>query len=430
MAARGIWEAIFSSAADAFVQVGVFVGAVLLLFQYLNYRQQGGLVTRIERARRFQPLVGALLGLTPGCGGAIFVMTLYLRGSVTFGTVIATLTATMGDAAFVMLAAAPLSFVWVSLASLAIAIVVGYLVDWLRMAERLRLGAGFAVGTAAAGHLQERHAGCQPAGQDRRGIVHDSAELRHFGHVEGDPVDLALHHATHDGSRVGEASLGYRLTHRGFMAYWFVVGLGLLFGLANLANRDLGEMIGVPWAAAVVGAAGTLYGIVVSAAAHRFGVNTSHEDEEHKLFSLRETLIHGGMDTAFVTSWVFVSYVVYNLGVLWLGGGDIAGGEAIIAGWLGRTGLATVLVGALLGLIPGCGPQILFISLYTRGLLPFAAVLANAISQDGDALFPLLAMNRRSALWATVITTVPALLVGLLLYFIETGTRLGPLLRP
>jgi len=65
-------------------------------------------------------LVGALMGVSPGCGGAIFMMPLYLRGVVSFGTLVATLIATMGDSSFVIIAQRPLlallihgtSFVW------------------------------------------------------------------------------------------------------------------------------------------------------------------------------------------------------------------------------------------------------------------------------------------------------------------------------
>jgi hypothetical protein len=38
--------------------------------------------------------------------------------------------------------------------------------------------------------------------------------------------------------------------------------------------------------------------------------------------------------------------------------------------------------------------------------------MANAVAQDGDALLPLLALDRRSAVTASAITTAPALLVG------------------
>ena len=72
-------------------------------------------------------------------------------------------------------------------------------------------------------------------------------------------------------------------------------------------------------------------------------------------------------------------------------------------------------IAALIGLIPGCGPQIIAITAYTKDLISFPALTANAISQDGDALFPLLVRHKAASLWATVHTTVPAILVGVVL---------------
>ena len=86
---------------------------------------------------------------------------------------------------------------------------------------------------------------------------------------------------------------------------------------------------------------------------------------------------------------------------------------------MASTGLASVILGVLIGIIPGCGPQVIFVSLYLKGMFPFAALLANAISQDGDALFPLIAMDRKAAFWATVVNTIVAAVVGTAYYFIE-----------
>ena len=84
-------------------------------------------------------------------------------------------------------------------------------------------------------------------------------------------------------------------------------------------------------------------------------------------------------------------------------------------------GLVSIILGVLLGMIPGCGPQVIFVSLYLKGVFPFAALLANTISQDGDALFPLFALHPRAALLGTVLSTIPALVVGILAYCIELG---------
>ena len=96
-------------------------------------------------------------------------------------------------------------------------------------------------------------------------------------------------------------------------------------------------------------------------------------------------------------------------------------GELSITAFLTQAGLTSVIIGTLIGIIPGCGPQIIFVTLYTRGMLPFAALLANAISQDGDALFPLLAIDKRASLWSTIFNTIAALIVGLLAFWIETA---------
>jgi hypothetical protein len=57
--------------------------------------------------------------------------------------------------------------------------------------------------------------------------------------------------------------------------------------------------------------------------------------------------------------------------------------------------------------------QIVFAGIFAAGGMPLATLVANTISQDGDALLPLLALEHRSALVATVLTTIPALVVGL-----------------
>lgn len=83
---------------------------------------------------------------------------------------------------------------------------------------------------------------------------------------------------------------------------------------------------------------------------------------------------------------------------------------------VGRAGVLPVVVTACIGLIPGCGPQIVTVTLYTEGVIPFSALVAHTLSQDGDALFPVIAMNARAAVWATITTTVPALLTGVIFY--------------
>ena len=120
--------------------------------------------------------------------------------------------------------------------------------------------------------------------------------------------------------------------------------------------------------------------------------------------SLRETLRHSAHEASFVTVWVAAAYLGWQV-VTTTTGFDGSG--------LGFAGVAGVLVGALVGLVPGCAVQIVFTGIYVSGGLPLPTLVANAISQDGDALIPLAALRRRAAGLATLITIVPAVLVGL-----------------
>ena len=79
----------------------------------------------------------------------------------------------------------------------------------------------------------------------------------------------------------------------------------------------------------------------------------------------------------------------------------------------------TPLIAVLIGFIPGCGPQIIITSTYLMGIIPLSAQIGNAISNDGDALFPVLAISPKVGLIATLYSAVPAIIVsyGYLLIF-------------
>ena len=109
-------------------------------------------------------------------------------------------------------------------------------------------------------------------------------------------------------------------------------------------------------------------------------------------------------DTNFITAWVVFALVAYALFI------EVSGVE--LADAFGTWAVAVPAMAVLIGLIPGCGPPIITTSLYLDGAIPLSAQLGNAISNDGDALFPAIAKAPRVAALATVYTLVPALLVA------------------
>ena len=382
---------LLQSAEDSFLQVGVFVGALLLFFGYLNYRTAGAVVKLIAGQKRLQVLIGAAFGMSPGCGGAIFVMPLYVRGVVTFGTVVATLIATIGDSSFVIIARMPKQALYIHLISFVVGVLSGYIVDALgigsnlvRPAEKQPAPASAAEGNATDPQPENRYP--------------------HIGHQAGDAVSSALHPR----NREVRGSLGYEITHRGWPVYWAATTLGLIVGFLLLCQFDVNQWVGFNLTR-VVGLSGAVISVIWMVAGRHTIADDTHSEAEEKVASLTETLVHNAHETAFVTFWVFVAYSLYAI-LMHVTHLDL---QALVE----HSGVWPVIACACIGLIPGCGPQIVTVTLYTQGIIPFSALVAHTISQDGDALFPMIAMHPRAALLATITTTVPAILLGVLLYW-------------
>ena len=153
----------------------------------------------------------------------------------------------------------------------------------------------------------------------------------------------------------------------------------------------------------LVGTLGTLAAVVVFAQSRgKFAddtVDTIPVAQERMSGVLR----NGAREVSFVITWVAAAYVAYDMLVV------LTGFDAGVLAGVGATG---VVIGALVGLVPGCAIQIVFTGLYVAGGLPMPTLLANAVSQDGDALLPLLFTDKAAAITATLLTTIPALVVG------------------
>ncbi len=391
-------EVVVVSMRDAFLAVTVFVAAMVLLFSWLQYITAGRFVDFIRSKRRWQPVIGAVMGITPGCGGAIVIMPMYTRGLVTYGTVIATLIATLGDAAFVLIGAAitDSSFVAPAVAvhiiSFLTGITWGYLVDGLGITPQHPLGGFF-----LASELTEDSGISKLEDSEDAQMVFD------------------------DLGREKESDPGYFLLHQGYTLWWVVTSIGLVIAVMLLVwssqdpdfnlslDYDPFSLDGfITW----IGLIGTTLSIILYLSQRTWIRDDTEASIGDKLYSMRETLIHSASETAFVTFWVMSAYLIFEFSMLFSGTN-----EAELAKY--GDGVIAVVVASFIGLIPGCGPQIIAITAYTKDLISFPALAANAISQDGDALFPLLVRHRLASLWATLHTTIPALILGVALWILD-----------
>jgi Putative, 10TM heavy-metal exporter len=73
---------------------------------------------------------------------------------------------------------------------------------------------------------------------------------------------------------------------------------------------------------------------------------------------------------------------------------------------------AVLLVACLVGLVPESGPNLIFVTLFAQGLIPFSVLVANSIVQDGHGMLPMLAHSRREFLLIRTIAFAAALMFG------------------
>ena len=324
---------------DAYTQVSVFVAATLLFFFGLEYSFKIDVGKIMEKGGVWQVPTASCLGALPGCGGAVVVITAFARGNITLGAMVAALIGTMGDAAFLLLATEPTTYVKVMVISMTAAIICGWMVD-----------------------------------RFHRGDLY-SSEVKFLGHtVIG---------------RLRNRDKIYML----IAIPGLILGCIQLFGLGQINMHELGTIV------MAIGLGGAAISVSVWAISPVNAV-TAHKD--HPFTRATE-------ETSFVTTWVIAAYLAYEYAFAFFGL-DLAG--LAEAAWI-----FIPLLAILIGFIPGCGPQILVTTLYINGIIPFAALIGNAISNDGDALFPAIALTPRMAIIATLYSAIPALIISYIFLF-------------
>jgi len=349
------WHAVQEALSDAYLAVSVFVAGTLALVFAAERAFNTDLGVWMKKHQHWQVPIAALLGAFPGCGGAIVAITQYTRGYLSFGGVVATLTATMGDAMFLLLAREPQTAVGILALGIIVGTISGYVVDAIHGADFMRP-------------------------KNRAGLSDES-----------------------DVNRMqAQASHGLTQSER----LWITLMVpGVVIGLLAAFQTDVDAWL-LQWTgmtpAFLLGVGGAVLAVTMWV---RNGGNTNTSDVNADCKSQKPPIVQPVIRTTnFVTAWVVFAFVGYEVVVA---AADINLVDALASG-----GALMPAIAVLIGLVPGCGPQILVTSFYLSGAIPLSAQLANAMANDGDALLPAIAVAPKAALMATLYSAIPALLVG------------------
>ena len=331
-------EVIRSSMIDAYIQVSVFVGFTLFVFIGLDSLTKFDVKNFLSKTQKFHVGIAAFLGAIPGCGGAIIVVTQYIQGRISFGSLVAVLTATMGDAAFLILAIEPTTGLLIFGIGIIVGSISGYIIDFIH-------GINF---------------------------MQSETKIK----VEFEKINKTF-----------VSNFNF------FWLFLFIPGfiLGILVAFQIEFSPAYNSLL------VFVASTGAILSIFMWSLNPLSDFQCSTDKSRGLLSRVVDT-------TNFVTTWVISGFLVFEI-FMYFTSLDL---KIFFDLWLPFVPLVAILFGFL----PGCGPQVVVATFYLNGYIPLSAELGNAISNDGDALFPAIALAPKAAILATLYSAIPALVVA------------------
>ena len=331
------------SMVDAYLAVSVFVGFTLMVFIGLDSLTKFDIQSFLEKTKNFHVPIASFLGAIPGCGGAIIVVTQYIQGRISFGALVAVLTATMGDAAFLILAMEPSTGLLIFVLGIFVGTISGYVVD----------------------------------------LIHGRSFM-----MTNSEIELEF-------EKLKETFVSK------FNIFWLMLFVpGFIIGILLAFQIDVDNFLNLPSNVSIVillGSSGAILSIFMWSLNPLSDFQCSTDKSRGFLSRVIDT-------TNFVSTWVISGFLVFEI-FMYFTNIDL---KLFFDLWLPFVPLIAILFGFL----PGCGPQIVVATFYLNGYIPLSAELGNAISNDGDALFPAIALAPKAAILATIYSAFPAIIVA------------------
>ena len=344
--------------------IGGYVSISIIGFAIISYitKKKYDKLTINANARWLHPIIGAILGIIPGCGATIVVASLYKNKKISFGGLFATFISTLGEGSFVLLGASDeadvsgnlKAYLIITIIGLFLGIILGYLFDYFGYENSYK------------------------------NTINDYVEDKTFQKKQNTLAGIFI-------EKIG-----------------FYIILLMAFFLAPTSILALwgGAIDAISDATYLVSIALTITCIIY------YFINIliyKYHDCSVAYSNIKSTILHAVIDVAMVVSYVFIGLFITNFVIDYLVGADT------FDVWMRSSKYVIVLLAALIGAIPGCGGMIaVAVAFITIPNFPIAALIAAAISTSGDGIFPLLAENKKDGLIVTIFGFLAGLAVGYL----------------
>lgn len=351
------WLHIFADVLRNAVLISGLVVVMMMMIECLNIGSHGKAFASLSGNRLGGVLLGAFLGVIPGCLGGFATVSLYTHRMLSFGALVAMMIASSGDESFVLMAMVPDKAWWIFLLLFVLSVAVGLVTDvFVHRQPEVHCDAHYELHEADVcdTHNHECHEG-------------DHHHGRHFGFRRGVMIAgvalfvtaLAAGLLEHEEAETVAMTGGLNLLSEDWMNIMFaVLSISVLFVLVRASDHFVDEHL---WRHVVV----------------------KHLPS--------------------VFAWSFSVLLLISVLLRFVD----------LESWINGNVILMIVLAAAVGFIPESGPHLVFVTLYAAGVLPLPVLLASCISQDGHASLPLVAESKSAFVKAKIINFAVAVASGL-----------------
>lgn len=379
----------FSAIIQQTLIITIFILGMMMIIEYINVRTSGLWSKKLQKSPWIQIVLGALMGIIPGCLGTYTMVSLYVHRVISFPALAATLIATSGDEAFFMFSMFPKDAAIITVILLAVAIIVGSVLQIT---------------------MKNKFIGLIP---EKEFPLHDDDHHEHHDHH--------IHHNIRNISFV-----------RALLITLCVTVLALVISGVIDGSHQLNLMMGGATEESVMHADAHHADCVemhdAGCCEHHAG-EAHHHDHEGEADWIRITLIALfavilliviRADEHFLNEHLWEHVIKVHLPKIFLWTFGMILGLSIlnnfinVQNWITENLWIVLIIAILIGIIPESGPHLIFVILFWQGSLPMSILLASSIVQDGHGSLPLLAESRKAFFASKVVGIAAGLAVGAL----------------
>jgi Protein of unknown function (DUF2899). len=353
--------------------ITTFVLGMMMVIEYINTQTRGLWSKKLQKSPWIQILLGAIMGVIPGCLGTFTMVSLYVHRVVTFPAMVTTMIATTGDESFFMFSLFPKDALLITSILFVLSIMVGFILQ-------------FTVKNKFIGLKNE--------------------------------VGFPLHHDDechhHNGTKIIAENLHYLTFTRALLIIGCISVLLLVISGVLDGTHELNDLMG--------GSAAELHEHIHEGAD---GHGHEHGGEAdwiritlivvfsvilYIVFTAKEHFLQEHL-------WEHVIKVHLPKIFLWTLGVIVAltilNHYVDMNTWITNNQFITLLIAILLGIIPQSGPNLIFVILFANGSLPISILLASSAVQNGHGSLPLLAESRKAFFAEKGANILLGLIIGL-----------------